>query len=258
MTQDSAKLSAMNDITYETIDRAEVRRWTLSAVLVVVAHIVILTAGLHWFKRHNDFAGTGTQPMMVDLESAPPTNEPRKFDVAPGPEMQQAPAPVPERKNQPETKPEQIPPAPVQENSSVVAPVEQKEKPKPEPDKLETKVETPPRPSEAPASRTTAPPQAAEAARANYNGLLSAHLQRYKQYPPSSRAKGEEGVAMLNFTVGRDGKVLDSSLAKSSGSAALDAETLAMIRRAQPLPPFPPAMTQNSITITVPIRYSLR
>jgi protein TonB len=249
----------MNDITLQPpIDRTEVRRWSLSAAFVVAVHASVLAAGLVWFTRHNDFAGTGSVPIMVDLESAPPTNELRKFDVAPGPEMQQAPTPVPEPEKQQKVEREQIAPAPVRQNPVVVAPPEQKEKAKPVKDKPKPVLERPPQPSADPAPRTTAPPDAAQAARANYNGLLSAHLQRYKQYPPASRSAGEQGVAMLNFTIGRNGQDLASSLAKSSGSAALDSETMAMIRRAQPLPPFPPEMPQSSITVTVPIRYSLR
>ena len=31
-----------------------------------------------------------------------------------------------------------------------------------------------------------------------------------------------------------------------------------MVQRAQPLPAFPPAMTQHSVNLVVPIRFSLR
>ena len=52
--------------------------------------------------------------------------------------------------------------------------------------------------------------------------------------------------------------VLRASLARSSGHAALDAETMAMIRRAQPLPAFPPEMRQSSLSFTVPVRFAIR
>ena len=39
------------------------------------------------------------------------------------------------------------------------------------------------------------------------------------------------------------------------GVPALDEEVLAMVQRAQPLPAFPPAMTQQSINLVVPIRF---
>jgi protein TonB len=247
----------MNDITNKLIDRAEVRRWSLSAAFVLVAHVSVLTAGTLLFARHNDFAGTGSDPMMVDLEAAPPNSQVPKFDVAPGPEMQEAPAPAPEPERQTKAEPEQIPPAPIQQNAVVVAPPEKKEKPKIEKEKPKPVVEKP-MPAEPPAPLTTAPPKAAEAARASYMGILSAHLQRFKQYPQAARSAGQEGIAMLSFTVNRDGTVSESRIAKSSGSAALDAETLAMLRRAQPLPQFPPEMTQGSLSFTAPIRFSLR
>ena len=63
---------------------------------------------------------------------------------------------------------------------------------------------------------------------------------------------------MLSFTVSRTGGVLSARLAKSSGSSALDGETMAMIRRAQPLPSFPPEMTQSSASFTVPVRFFIR
>jgi protein TonB len=33
---------------------------------------------------------------------------------------------------------------------------------------------------------------------------------------------------------------------------------MAMIERAQPLPAFPPSMTQTKLDLTIPIRFSLR
>ena len=36
-----------------------------------------------------------------------------------------------------------------------------------------------------------------------------------------------------------------------------DAETMAMIRRAQPLPAFPPEVTQGSMSFTVPVRFAI-
>jgi protein TonB len=240
-------------------DSADVRRWSLSAVLVVAIHAALFGAGFVWHTP-TEALGTAQQPIMLDLETAPPNPEPQQLDVAPGPQMQEAEPPPPEPEKQPEQPvEEQIPPTPVQEAPAVVAPPEKpkpkeevKEKPKPKP------IVRPKRPSVAPAPRTTATPQASQAARMSYAGVLSAHLQRYKQYPSGAKAAGEQGVAMLSFTVGRNGQLLGARLARSSGSAALDGETMAMIRRAQPLPSFPPEMTQASASFTVPVRFSLR
>ena len=51
--------------------------------------------------------------------------------------------------------------------------------------------------------------------------------------------------------------MLASRLAGSSGHAALDGETLAMVRRAQPFPAFPPDMKQASMSFNVPIQFSM-
>ncbi|MDF3812873.1 energy transducer TonB, partial [Rhodopseudomonas sp. BAL398] len=206
-------------------------------------------------------------------------------------------SPPPEPVKPPPVEPEQIPSTPVQEKPEVEAPPEQKVQPTPpEPAKTEpTKVEPAkvepvepepvvmpkPRPKrepkppsrQPPAPRTSAPPPAerhaasaslatrgetAVAVLPSYRDRLAAHLQRFKRYPSGAKSSGAQGTALLSFTVGRNGRVLGSRLARSSGNAALDAETLAMIRRAEPLPAFPPQMTQSSLSFTVPVRFSLR
>ena len=85
-----------------------------------------------------------------------------------------------------------------------------------------------------------------------------ARLAQNKRYPASARARGEQGVVMLSFTVDRSGHVVARSIAKSSGFTALDEEVLAMVKRAEPLPAFPPAMVQAEIHETVPIRFGLQ
>jgi protein TonB len=272
-------------------------RWIGSAVVIVAIHAGLIAAGLGWY-REQPSAGNDMPAIMVDMAPAAAAPELSQQDAAPGPEMLQAEAPAEPPPPEPEpVKPlqmeEQVAPTPPVERPVVEAPPEQKieptppppepaevepepskplpEKPAPKPVRPEVKrnpSETPPAP------RTTAPPRAdrraaaassaasagaaAAAALPGYRDRLAAHLQRYKQYPSEARSAGQQGVAMLSFTVSRSGQVLGSRLAGSSGVAALDAETMAMIRRAQPLPAFPPEMTQGSLSFTVPVRFSIR
>lgn len=91
-----------------------------------------------------------------------------------------------------------------------------------------------------------------------WQGALQTALQRAKRYPEQARARQETGVAHLAFTMDRDGRVLSARIARTSGWEALDAETLALVRRAEPLPPPPTEMPGAIITLTVPVSFTLR
>ncbi len=83
-------------------------------------------------------------------------------------------------------------------------------------------------------------------------------LQRAKRYPDGARERDEQGVATVTFSMDRSGHVLSASLARSSGSTALDEEAVAMVRRAEPLPPVPADIAGATIKLTLPVAFSLR
>lgn len=280
---------------HHTPERSGAARWSLSALAIVAFHATLIAAGMAWYA-HAPPPGVNVPAIMVDLAPASSAPEPQQQDIAPGPEMQQADdaaTPPPEPVQQ-QAMQELIPATPPQLKPDVVAPPEEKvvpQPPPPEPQKMEpAKVAPEPKPAPAkpkpvhrevkklseqpPAPRTSAAPKAdkraelATAARAGaaaaaaalpaYKELLAAHLQRYKQYPSAAKAAGEQGTATITFTVSRSGRVLSSRLAHSSGHAALDAETMTMLQRAQPLPAFPSDMPQASMSFTVPVRFAVR
>jgi periplasmic protein TonB len=92
----------------------------------------------------------------------------------------------------------------------------------------------------------------------SWQTLLLKHLQQFKNYPSGARARNEQGVVLLAFSIDRDGHVLSRHIVSGSGHADLDAEVLALVERAQPMPAFPASMTQAQLDLTVPIRFSLR
>ena len=59
----------------------------------------------------------------------------------------------------------------------------------------------------------------------------------------------------LSFALGRQGQLLSSGIARSSGNSALDQEALAMVRRASPYPSFPSEMTKSRESFTAPVRF---
>jgi periplasmic protein TonB len=109
-----------------------------------------------------------------------------------------------------------------------------------------------------PAPRTTARVDAhAPRIDPSWQTLLLKHLQQFKNYPAAARARNEQGVVLLAFSIDRDGHVLSRRIVSGSGHADLDAEVLALVERAQPMPAFPASMTQAQLDLTVPIRFSL-
>ncbi|MGD0026420.1 MAG: TonB family protein [Xanthobacteraceae bacterium] len=112
----------------------------------------------------------------------------------------------------------------------------------------------PPPAAAAPASPSPAPPAAPSPAIASWQQSLVAHLARFERYP--AQARGAQGVVTVAFRIDRQGNVVSSRIAKTSGSAVLDADALAMIKRAAPLPPPPAGIVDDDLSIVVPIRYA--
>jgi protein TonB len=279
-------------VLHEFDDRAAMARWSASAAIIVAVHAALIALGVAWYT-HSPPSGIALPTIMIDLApaSAPSAPSAQPLDLPPGPEMQETDRPpLPPEPEKQEALHEQLTPTPSQDKPIVEAPPQQKVQPsplKPEPAKIvpdqpkpvpvkpkpvRTEVK---KPADAPpAPRTSAAPKAerqasltsssatagttSSAALASYNQLVAAHLQRFKQYPSGARAAGEQGTSRLSFTLSRSGQVLSSRLAGSSGHSALDSETLAMIRRAQPFPPMPPELKQASMSFSIPVQFSIR
>ena len=88
------------------------------------------------------------------------------------------------------------------------------------------------------------------AAAGNYRGQVIAHLVRFKRYPEDAEARGAEGRPTVSFSLDAGGRVGGVSLSRSSGHRDIDAETLAMVRRASPFPA-PPAGAPRSFSVTI-------
>lgn len=95
-------------------------------------------------------------------------------------------------------------------------------------------------------------------AKPDYITKLRLWLERHKTYPKKAKRRRQQGIVMLAFRMNREGQVLESHVAKSSGIASLDRETLAMLQRAQPLPVFPDDMDGETLKLAVPVQFSLR
>jgi protein TonB len=226
-------------------------RLTLSLLLVLGAHIALGLWALNW---HVEAAPIELPPaaMLIELAPLPAVAPP------PAPAVIQQPTPEPEVVVAP--KPKLLLDKPKPKPKPVVKP------PKPTP--------TPPvpaaKPVEQPAPTATTAPAAAPAAaqpssssataaaKVSWQSQLLSHLARYKRYPDEARRRGIQGTSQVRFNLDRSGKVLHVELANSSGNAALDRATLAMIRRASPVPAPPAELLSNGqLEIVAPFIYAL-
>ncbi len=240
-------------------DLADLRRWLISGAVVVLAHGGMAAAMVTWREPIEPADPSGAIVVEFAPEVVAPTAQEAK--VAPGPERMQSDA-VPEKPiEQLEEKPEEKIEAKGEEN------IAQKVEPKtvPEPPRVAVPETTAPQPvperrAALPAAPTQAPPNPMNsAAVASWKMEILALLERKKRYPAAAQARREEGVAQVSFSLDRQGRVIESRVVRSSGAVELDEEALALLRRAQPFPPWPAHdFTGERVNLTVPIRFTLK
>jgi periplasmic protein TonB len=254
----------MDYTSSDRLSRQDVVRWTACAAVAVAAHGMLAVAVL---ARPDEVLDEGSPVVMVELApiAAAPSNIPS--DQAPAPQVQTESEQVMredvERKEKPPEEQVEEAPAP---NPEVTLPQRVPEPPKQE---QEAKVEQQAQDESHAAAPQSAPVTAALAAApapghnderaavamATWERELSARLEAIKRYPPDAR--GEKGIAQVAFRIDRNGHVLSRRIIQSSGSALLDADALATLKRADPLPAPPSGISDDMLTIKTAIRYKL-
>jgi protein TonB len=247
--------------------------WSLCFLVIVAIH-----AGAAWIAMHRQPADepTSSPPaaVMIDLAPLPAAPPAPPSEIPPGPAQEAAQPPVPEEVVRPvlpfapaTPSPKidvPLPPPPKPQPPTRAAHTVLREPPKVQPDNKPYAPETTALPavqaSPAPVVAAPAPgPAMAPASNAvpTWQGLLVARLEQFKRYPISAQFRHQQGVAYVRFTMNRYGKVLSAQIQKSSGFDALDDETLALIHRAEPLPPPPSSFPGDPLELVVPIQFFL-
>lgn len=213
---------------------AEAMRWVVCFALVATVHAVVAVALMNRFAQTAEESGVDAPLVMLDLpESLAPSLAPPQ-DLPSGPVEQEQTEATPPPKDE-EIKPPE---------AEVALP----EPPKPEQDQpVEVKQ------AAAPQAARTPPPSVVR-----WQSQLAAHIEHFRRYPQAARSHGDEGTASVAFTIDREGRVLRSAIVQSSGSEALDKETLAMLARAQPMPRPPNQLTDGELTFVIPVRFKIR
>jgi periplasmic protein TonB len=217
------------------VPRTDAVRWAICFVVVAALHGAAAVALFVDFSEPAAQSGVDAPVVMLDLpEALAPVMAP-VLDLPPGPMEEEESIATPPPKE--ETKPRET-------EAEVTLPTP--EPPKPEPPR-ETKQ------AAAPQAAKTPPP-----AVIRWQSQLAAHIERFRRYPQAARSHGDEGTATVAFTIDHAGHVLRSSIVRSSGSTALDQETLAMLARAQPMPRPPDQLTDAELTFEVPVHFNIK
>lgn len=267
-------------------------RWGACFLLVLGLHAGLAVALLRRAPRPElpasvpDAVMVELAPEAVPQPEATPVPDPMPVPEPKPPEAPTPPEPTPPAPPLPEPPPVEPPAAtePPPPPEPVVPPIPAVPPPTvalPEPPPA-PKRPPPPRPARPPRPAPASPPRPvpeAEAPRAapapappppsapaapsssalpGWRSELASRLQRAKRYPDLARAREEQGAAAVTFTLDRSGHVLSVKLVRSSGSASLDEEAVALVRRADPLPPMPAEMAGSTAIITQSFTFSLR
>jgi TonB family protein len=96
----------------------------------------------------------------------------------------------------------------------------------------------------------------AQRVRVTWQKKLMAHLERFKRYPPTGVPRSAR--IEVGFTLDRVGHVVSAEIRQGSGDPAFDQAALAMLRRADPVPPPPPLVADDGLNFTLPVVYRVK
>jgi protein TonB len=246
--------------------------WIPAATGAVALHLACV--GLVYANLPQEDADDhGAPAFEVGLDLLSPRTE--STDLPPGPESDAsaaAPAQVEQKEKIEETAVPQEKPTEAEEPARIVAetapktPMEEEQKVA----AVETNASTESAASEAtapapienareaPVTAAPAPGTGASAQRirVTWQKKLMAHLERFKRYPATGMPRSTR--IEVGFTLDRLGHVVSAEIRQGSGDPAFDRAALAMLRRADPVPPPPPLIADDGLNFTLPIVYRIK
>ena len=246
--------------------------WIPAAIGAVALHLGGI--GLVYANLPSEEADDlGAPAFEVGLELLAPRIE--KTDLPPGPESDAAaaaPAQVEEKEKVEETTLPQEKPMESEEPDRVVVETTPK-KPNEEEQQVaavetNASAESAAREASAPAPVegardapvTAAPVQgtgvSAQRLRVTWQKKLMAHLERFKRYPSGTAPRTTR--IEVGFTLDRLGHVVAAEIRRGSGDPAFDQAALAMLHRADPVPPPPPLVADEGLSFTLPLVYRIK
>lgn len=91
----------------------------------------------------------------------------------------------------------------------------------------------------------------------SYYYHLSLTIKGYTHYPPEMVNEHKEGMVYVSFVLHRNGSIANLKVVESSGDKRFDKTALDAIRKSAPFPKFPAAISENKITLYLPVSFEV-
>lgn len=242
--------------------------WGAAIAGAVFLHVAGATAALLTLSGEIDDSASGAPAIELTLEPAAPRDA-EAADLPPGPLTDESAAAAPSvaAAETKETKEENISRVEAEEaeltrNTKPDKPVEEEKTHQAQEvlsaESAASEATAPPKSdvekqSDAPVAPVQGADAVANAVKQTWQKQLVAHLNRHKRYPGGLGRRSAE--ASVFFTLDRRGHVVSYSVKHSSGHQAFDDAALAMMKRADPVPPPPPVIADEGLTFEVPVHF---
>ena len=148
------------------------------------------------------------------------------------------------------------PPAPPPSPPAQRPPPPQQHAQQPQPSPLSPR-QTPQEEQQASVSEFRNPAAAYSHARTHDDYLIgiARRMSEYRFVPKSMHGLNTEGVVVLSLVVSRDGRLVNSAIAKSSGNPPMDLAVLETAQKASPYGPVPSELSGNTVTFMLSVPY---
>jgi len=247
--------------------------WILAALGALALHAGCVALALASMEPDDSDQDLGAPAIEIGVEMASPHVDPIDLPVGPDTEASAASPAVVAQKAvlEPNELPKDVP-TETDDPDRVVAPEAAKKRedddPKiktiqadPSTESVATEATATPSVESAPeAPRSVAPSlgtgASARRVRVTWEKELAAHFDKHKRYPANRSTQSAEVV--VGFVLDRVGHVLSTRIVKGSGDAAFDQAALAMLQRANPVPPPPPLVADEGLSFTLPVIFHVK
>jgi TonB family protein len=246
------------------------RLWTIAAVAAVALHVGGAALAFAHLHSDDDSDALGANVADIGVELVSPQAE--VTDLPPGPDADAYVASPALAEQKAEIKPTDLPKDTPQESEDPDRVVTQNESKKPTEDdpKVETVQTSASQESvaqEASARQPLENAREANAAAAPNIGIgkdnhviaakwakqISAYFELHKRYPKVSRNK--QATVKVSLVLNRLGHVVSLAVAESSGDPLYDEAAMSMIRRSDPVPRPPAALTDDTFSYSLDVNF---